>query len=292
MLTAFDWLRRCRNGSELLATLNYLKEQPDLLLDQDEVGPPLTAVTKPCQRCWIYPCVAAPYKKYCRTCTTIRTRAEKFNETSKHSVVIWAVVNRLPKQLRAEEGFAGSIVSASYVHDEQHFLLVINHHELKPWLQELLLYQGDTLKGLIQVFPPADDAPRSSMGEILCRVIHQETRFPMDLLRVRFFSNPFQVLYTRSRETQGLLTFEAIDFLSLLEMATIFRTLLRPEEQGMLRQLTSLGDGKEKQFYWGRFMGFLDSEAKDMLSAWNIRQWSDNRIKLLYELVKYVAIAH
>ncbi|MBF0550993.1 MAG: hypothetical protein HQK60_10695 [Deltaproteobacteria bacterium] len=194
--------------------------------------------------------------------------------------------------MRTEEGFAGSFISGSYVHDEQHFLLLINRHELKSWLQELLLYHGDTLKGAIQVFPPADDSPRNSMGEILCRVIHQETRFPMDSLRVRFFSNPFQVLYPHSREILGLHTFEAIDFLSLLEMATIFRTILRPEEQGMLRQVTSLGASQEKQFYWGRFMGFLAPEAKDMLSAWNIRQWPENRIKLLYELVKYVAIAH
>ncbi|MBF0476698.1 MAG: hypothetical protein HQK59_12890 [Deltaproteobacteria bacterium] len=292
MLTAFDWLRRCQNGSDLLATLDYLKEQPDLLLDLDEIGPPLTAVTKPCQRCWIYPCVAAPYKKYCRTCTEIRAKAEKFNGISKYSVIIWASVNRLPKQLRTEEGFAGSIVSGSYVHDEQHFLLFINRRELKPWLQELLLYEGDTLKGAIQVFPSVDNSPRSSTGEILCRVIHQETHFPMDSFRVRFFSSPFQVLYPRSRAIQDLHTFEAVDFLSLLEMATIFRTLLRPETQEMLRQLTSMGDSREKQFYWGRFMGFLDPEAKDMLSAWNIRQWPENKIKLLYELVKYVAIAH
>jgi len=127
------------------------------------------------------------------------------------------------------------------------------------------------------------------MGDILCRAIHHEARFPIDQLRVRFYSAPYQILRPQTRDQQGLLTFEISEFLSLLEMAAVFRTLLRPEEQESFYELVNLKDASEEQFYWGRFMGFLNQEAKDMLSAWRIRQWPKSRIELLYELVNYVA---
>jgi hypothetical protein len=111
----------------------------------------------------------------------------------------------------------------------------------------------------------------------------------MDQLRVRFYSAPHQILKPYTREQQGLLTFEVSEFLSLLEMAAVFRTILRPREQELLYQLVNLDDASEEQFYWGRFLGFLNQEARDMLNAWRIRQWSKNRIRLLYELVDYVA---
>ena len=72
-------------------------------------------------------------------------------------------------------------------------------------------------------------------------------------------------------------------------MASVFRTLLRPEAQQVLHALLTLEDSSEELFYWGRFLGYLSPEAKDMLSAWRIRGWPKNRIKLLYELVNYVA---
>src|SRR5712691_9933013 len=40
MLTGFDWLRRSRNGQELLATLISLAERPDLFAEAEEIGPP------------------------------------------------------------------------------------------------------------------------------------------------------------------------------------------------------------------------------------------------------------
>jgi len=40
MLTGFDWLRRSRNGQELLATLTSLAERPDLFAEAGEIGPP------------------------------------------------------------------------------------------------------------------------------------------------------------------------------------------------------------------------------------------------------------
>jgi hypothetical protein len=49
-----------------------------------------------------------------------------------------------------------------------------------------------------------------------------------------------------------------------------------------------MGNTSEAQFYWGRFLGALNQEARDMLNAWKIRQWSKSRIDLLYELVENV----
>ena len=291
MLSSFDWLRRSRTGAELLATLEYLKTEPDLFLTGsagEEIGPPYSALDGPCWRCWVYPRQSAPRHDYCPTCQAIRARAGKVNKRSRHAIVVWGFVNRLPRQLWTGEGFYSERTWGDYVHDEHHFLLMMPRRELKTWLRELVIYHGADLKGLLQVFPPTGAREGASMGEILCRAVHHEARFSMDQLRVRFFSAPYQLLKPHARDQQGLLTFEVSEFLSLLEMAAVFRTMLRPEEQEALYELVNLEDASEEQFYWGRFMGLLSPDARDMLSAWRVRQWSRHRIRLLYELIEYV----
>jgi len=297
MLSSFDWLRRSESGAELLATLEYLTSRPDLFPTGDEIGPPFSALDGPCQRCWVYPRAPSSRQNYpsagsghrCPSCQAIVTRADRLGRISHQSIVLWGLVNRLSKLLRMGEGFSGYHVLGAYVHDENHFLLMMPRHELKPWLQELVIYHGSDLKGLIQILPTTAVGKGVSMRDVLCRAVYHEARFPMDQLRVRFFSAPYQILRPHTRDQQGLLTFEVSEFLSVLEMAAVFRTILRPQEQASLYELLNLEDTSEEQFYWGRFMGFLTQEAKDMLNAWRIRQWPKGRVKLLYELVEYVA---
>jgi hypothetical protein len=105
---------------------------------------------------------------------------------------------------------------------------------------------------------------------------------------VQFYAAPYQVMKVSLREQQDRLTFEVDEFLRLLELAAVFRTVLRPEEQQALYKLLKLNDPAEELFYWGRFLGYLSQEAKDMLNAWKIRQWSGSQVELLYELVEYV----
>jgi len=297
MLSSFDWLRRSESGAELLATLEYLTSRPDLFPTGDEIGPPFSALDGPCQRCWVYPRAPSSRQNYpsagsghrCPSCQAIVTRAGRLGKISHQSIVLWGLVNRLSKLLRMGEGFSGYHVLGAYVHDENHFLLMMPRRELKPWLQELVIYHGSDLKGLIQILPTTAVGKGVSMRDVLCRAVYHEARFPMDQLRVRFFSAPYQILRPHTRDQQGLLTFEVSEFLSVLEMAAVFRTILRPQEQASLYELLNLEDTSEEQFYWGRFMGFLTQEAKDMLNAWRIRQWPKGRVKLLYELVEYVA---
>jgi hypothetical protein len=293
MLSSFDWLRRSQTGAELLATLEYLRQsrttEPGLFPTGDEIGPPYSALDGPCQRCWVYPRLPSSRRNYCKSCQAILARASRLGKISRHSIVVWGFVNRLPERLRTGEEFYGHRISGVYVHDEHRFLLVMHRRGLKAWLQELVIYHGSDLKGLVQIFPTTGTKRGTGMGDILCRAVHHEARFSMDQLRVRFFSAPYQLLKPHIRDQQGLLTFEVSEFLSLLEMAAVFRTILRPEEQESLYKLVNLDDASEEQFYWGRFMGYLSQEAKDMLSTWNVRQWPRHRIKLLYELVGYVA---
>lgn len=291
MLNGFDWLRRSRTGAELLATLKCLEEKPDLF-DEEEIGPPHSALDGPCRRCWIYsptPSSGNRTNPYCKSCRAILARAGSLGRTSRSSIVIWGGVDRLPRQLESREGFHDSSILGAYVHEQNHFLLMMYRHELKTWFRELAIYCGTDLKGLIQILPTTGAGRGLGMGDILCRAVHHEARFPMDRLRIRFFSAPHQLLRPHTRDQLGLLTFEFSEFLSLLEMAAVFRTLLRPEAQRVLHELLNLTDTREEQFYWGRFLGYLSPEAKDMLNAWRIRQWPKNRVKLLYELVNYVA---
>ncbi len=309
MLNFYDWLRRSEDGPELLATMEYIMTEPERFPSEEKLGPPLSAFHRPCRRCWVYPCAAsepmlptvgrdvpsiAETQDHCLFCRDIIAKAETMRALSRQVIVLWGFVSHIPnrvlfasKPCTPEGKFRGNRVISSYIHDDRHFLLILTRGELKSWIQELLMYHGEDIKGLIQLFPLVRDA-RNHQGEILCRAAHQETRFPMDRLRVRFFSNPAQLYAPHNRDEEGLLTFEITEFLRLLDMAEIFRTLLRPSEQKALHELIHLNNRREEQFYWGRFTGHLSRQAKDMLNAWKIRQWPKNQVKLLYELVDYV----
>jgi hypothetical protein len=289
MLSNFDWIRRSQSGAELLATLRCLSEHPHFSSDEGELGPPHSALSSPCQRCWIYPRMSHPKNRdcYCKYCKEILAKKRRLSSLSRNSLVIWSFVNQLPTRfLKAKSPKSKSILGA-YVHDENHFLVIIHKLKLKDWLQELAMYHGLDLRGLLQMFPTVGSGAKIKMGDILCIPMHQETHLPMDRLRIQFYSNPFQLLNPRLRERQAILTFEVAEFLSLLEMAEVFRTLLLPSQQKELYGLLQIEDHKEVQFYWGRFLGSLSQETKDMLTAWKIRLWPQNRIRLLYELVEY-----
>lgn len=289
MLKIFDWLRRCGSGTELIAALEYYLTDPDLFPEEEkEVGPPFSALSRPCTLCRIYAPLACSGMKYCKTCLALTSRAGELGRISRNAVVIWGFVNHLPRGIRTNTGFYSDHGFGSYVHDDNHFLFVTDRKKIKVWIQELMIYHGSELKGLIQIFPTCGEGNRGSMGDVLSRAVHQDSRFPMDILRIRFYSSPYQLFMPHIREKKGILTFEVTEFLKWLEMTSIFRSLLRPEEQDMLFKLLDIKDKQEAQFYWGRFLGYISQEAKDMLSAWKIRQWSKNQIRLINELMDYV----
>lgn len=307
MLNQFDWLRRSNTGAELLATLQYISSdeshgdasrwrvtgeasldtRPSSPAAELDLAPPPSALNGPCLRCWVYPRAETQHDAlYCDTCQAILTAAGRLRERSRRAVVIWGFVNQLPKQLRHGAGLDSRSLGL-YVHDDRHFLAMLHHRELQPWLQEIAIYHGADLKGLIQVCPTTGGRD-NHMGELLCRMIHNEARFPTDRLRVRFFASPHQVFDPQLYERMGVLTFDVSEFLRMLDMAVVFRSLLPPDEQKILHALLKNDDTSEEQFYWGRFLGCITREAKDMLNAWKIRQWSKAQVDLLYELAEYV----
>lgn len=284
MLAPFDWLRLARSSSELLATLHYLDEHPDVTGGK-ELAPPRSALQRPCGRCGLYPHEEGV--RFCSACKAILEYGQRLYPQIQHITLVWGYVTQLPQQLRGGTPFPEGMTLHTYVHDAQHFLTVLPRQQLKPWLQELALYNSLTLQGLLQVFPGS--SPRSTpMNELLIRVIHHEARFPPDRLRVRFLAAPHYIYHLHELDREGVLTFEISDFISTLEMASVFRTLLLPDEQTTLRQLLKLRDDAEAQFYWGRFLGQIKPEVRDMLNAWQIRRWSPAQVDLLYRLSEYV----
>jgi len=284
MLTRFDWLRRSRTGPELLATLQYLEETPELPTDGIMPGPPPSALSGPCGRCWVYPRAAG---RYCATCQAILDRAWRFRATVLRSVVVWGFVSQLPRSRTGGGGFGGDLLGM-YVEDVRHFLLMLSYDSLKPWLEELVLYHGAELKGLLQIFPTTG-GQSAQMGDMLSRIIHQEANFPPDKLRVRFHASIEQVFNPRPYEREGVLTFEVSEFLRTMDLAAVFAAILRLEERKVLYKLLHTADSAQLQFYWGRFHGLLNQEARDMLTGWGVRDWSPHQVSLLYELVDYVA---
>jgi hypothetical protein len=301
MLSRFDWLRRSRTGAELLATLQYVSGDErqvtgDVSLvtrhsspaTEFDLAPPPSALAGPCVRCWVYPRAATkPVARYCPTCQAILEGAWRVREMSARTIVVWGFVTQLPQQMRGGVDLRETHLTALYVHDDQHFLAMLRYRELQPWLQELALYHGGDLKGLLQVCPTTGGRDLH-MGELLCRMVHNEARFPTDRLRIRFFASPHQVYDPQVYDRMGVLTFDVAEFLRMLDMAVVFRTLLPPDEQRILHELLTNEDASQEQFYWGRLLGCLTREAKDMLNAWRIRQWQKPQVDLLYELVEYV----
>lgn len=288
MLNTFDWLRRCESGSELIATLRYFAKPPKAAMDELVLGPPLSALDGPCRRCRIY--AREEQNDACRFCLAIMERARRLTRTSRIAAVVWGVVNQMPQQVRWADGTIGKNLIGAYVHDANRFLVMMYRRQLKPWLQDMLFYHGDDLQGLLQIFPTVGFGGKLTMGEIICHAANAAPQTSASRLTAQFYSSGFQFLKFRTRERLGLLTFEAAEFLSLLEMAEVFRAKLYPAEQRQLHELLQLEDAKEEQFYWGRFLGQLNQDAKDMLAAWRIRQWPKPRVKLLYELIEYAAL--
>lgn len=289
MLSPFDWLRRSQTGAELLATLRWLAGNPEVPGIGD-LAAPFSALAAPCERCWLYARPADnPRAHYCDACHAILGGARPLGVISRRAVVLWGYVNQLPRQLRySNADFKDSEILGAFAPDDQHFLIMLNRKQLKPWFQELMLYHGANLKGLIQIFPTAGATAHLSMDEVLCRIIHNEARFPLDQLRVRFFFAWKQIFAPHQADRQGILTFDAGEFMSMLEMASVFRTLLRPEEQKIVHELLTMEESDEAQFYWGRLVGYLSTETRDMLNAWKVRRWSAAQTRLFYELAAHV----
>ncbi len=286
MLAAFDWLRLARSGAELLGTLRYLETYPELPAASEELAPPVSALCSPCERCCVYP-REAPGKRFCAACREILAKAHYEYQAARYMTVVWGFVTQLPRQLRGSARFPANMVMGSYTHDAQHFLLALPRQQLKPWLQEFVLYNGADLNGFLQIFP-GTGGKSTPMNDLLIRVVHHETRFPPDRLRVRFLAAPHYIYHLHEYDREGVLTFEVGDFLSTLEMAAVFRSLLLPDEQAALHELLKLNDDAEAQFYWGRFLTQIKPEVKDMLNAWRIRRWSRAQVDLLYHLSDYV----
>lgn len=286
MLSYFDWLRRSRSGAELLATLRLLAARSDELFTFP-LGAPHSALGGPCRRCWVNARGRA-HDQYCPFCYKVQNKAKMLGETSRLALLVWGYVNHLPRHLETRTGFYENHILGAYIHDQRRFLLMLYRRNLKAWLQELVLYHGPELKGLLQIFPTMGMLPRLEMGEALAQIAQREANFSADRLWVQFYATPAQIHRYSARNKQGQLTFEISEFLNLLELAAVFRTMLLPDEQKMLYQLLQLDNDGEAHFYWGRFLGQISQETKDMLNAWQIRRWPKAQVDLLYELIEYV----
>ncbi len=286
MLSPFDWIRRSETGAELIATLRHLAKSA-ISKAPHEAGPGevFTAISGPCRRCWIYPRQAG--NLYCQMCQAVLKSSVGLTMESFRSVIVWGCVNMLPELLFKAKSDGEERFTASYIHDDNRFLAMLPKRSLKDWLQDIGIYYGSELKGLLQVTPTSGVNAPLNMGEVLVHVVRQESSFALDQLRVRFYSSPYHVLKIEFMEKRGTLTFDINAFIELLEMAEVFRTVLYKNEQKQLIELLKADDTPETHFLWGRFWGELTPMGRDMLESWRIRSWPKPRVYLLIDLLDY-----
>lgn len=292
MLTPFDWLRTTRTGAELLAMLQILEDDVNAfgrlesVAGHDGIGPVPSALAMPCSRCWRYP--RLPLSIFCAVCRVIRDGTLHTGGPVRDTLVLWGYVNRLPRHVANRANDPQRLLMGAYAPDESHFVAMIRRTNLQPWLQDLVLYHGAELRGHIQLFPTTGQERTLHMGDFLARVIGHEAYFPLDRLRIRFYTRHYHVLRPHELDKEGILTFDVSEFLSLLEMASIFRSLFSPADQQALQGLLTMPNPTEQRFYWGRFAGGLNQRNLDLLEAWQMRQWPAARVNFFYELLEHV----
>jgi hypothetical protein len=124
----------------------------------------------------------------------------------------------------------------------------------------------------------------------LCHLINREATQGMQQLRLRFYPTTRHVRWLQLQESMDQLTFSATDFLSILDMAVVFRKMLFRNEQDMLHQLLTTRDLNQEQFYWGRLLAMINQPARDMLHAWRIRHWSPSQVELFFQVLRHVCV--
>jgi hypothetical protein len=285
MQNAYDWLRICRTGGELIATIDLVSDEPDLpgiVAKEESLGSPQTAFTGPCLRCSYYERLFN--KNYCYFCNQVMVRENVLRSIARHSVALWCFVNYPPKRNPKTSNYE----VFSHIVDNSRFICCTNRWNLKNLLQEMMMMQGPDWLGTIQIFPVFKGGDTLTMSDLLCSAIFDESALVQDQLYVKFFSSPFQFVHKREREREGKLIFEVTDFIGYLEMAEIFKRGLYLEEQDRLRQVLEVEDVTEKQFYWGRFLAQVRPEARDFLDSWKMKTWTESQISLFYELLDFV----
>ena len=102
MLTKFDWFRRCRTGTELLAALKYFADNPNIDLSKLQLGAPFSATGKLCQRCRIFAPVrtSRKYHRFCPVCYEILGLKDSLKIKSHNAVIVWGYVNQIPQRLQ------------------------------------------------------------------------------------------------------------------------------------------------------------------------------------------------
>ncbi|MGK5092310.1 hypothetical protein WDW89_09915 [Deltaproteobacteria bacterium TL4] len=285
MLKKFDWLRLSKNGTELLSTISLLTERPEVVDNDLELGSPPSALSVPCQRCGIY--APAPKKKYCPACLFIHQCSPRHHKRSHQAVFVWGVLNEIPWNLRKTDASAASSF-LNCVLDDSHFVVALQQRQLKQWLQNFLLAHGLDVQGQLYVFPSIGNSLDIHMGDFLRIAIPQRLQQKSHNLQLFFYPNPYRYILEYLKGSAKRHFFEVSEFLNLLEMAELFRALLRPNEQQELYKLLMSSKTQQDSFYWGRFLGSVDLRVKDMLESWRMKQWPRHRIHLLYELFPYV----
>jgi len=283
MQNAFDWLRICRSGSELMATLDLVSDEPDLpgiVAKEECLGIPQAAFDGPCLRCKYYS--RLPDNHLCYFCNNVMVREAIIRSFARHCVALWHYVNfplkRIPKT---------SYEIFHYQVDKNRYICCTNRWNLKNFLQEIMMIQGPEWRGVIQIFPVFQGGETLTMSDMLCSAIFDEKSMIQDRLYVKFFATPFQFVHKKEREREGKLIFEVTDFIGYIEMAEIFKKGLYLEEQDRLRQVLDIEDPSEKQFYWGRFLAQVRPEARDFLDSWKLKNWTPSQISLFYELLSF-----
>ncbi|GAB4495052.1 MAG: hypothetical protein OHK0052_01610 [Anaerolineales bacterium] len=276
MFTPINWLRLAASGREVYNTIAFLSQNADLFL-RGQVGAPYNGIDYPCERCHFH-ARTSQIDMYCPVCALVVNKRPPINQ---YHFVLWGAVNQITEQtLQIKNGVA-------YALDEQHFILTAHARSLRPWLEQIALYYGYEWLGYLQISPTVGKGYRPTMSEILTTIIASDKTYPLDKLRLRFYSRAWHSLKDDSA-LAGYQTFDLPGFLQQLEMASLYRAAFMPDEQQAIAQISTVQNAQEAQFLWSRLLGRLSAQQADLINLWRMRSWSQARHELLQSMLDYV----
>lgn len=281
MLALFDYICRCKTGSELYGALK-IKNQIKQHLDDQNIGVPCTAVYGPCQRCWIYDCNVG--EEYCPLCNSILEHSQGHNLVFQDITLIWYDFDLFPTSIEKilPEDHIG-FIPLNY----RSGLIMCMRSSIQNWLRSLTLKYGSLIKGLLQIFPTMGQGNIVGMGDILSTAKSQSKSLQFNNLWVRFYPEAWQLLDTKRREELGILTFEISDFISLIEKSKIYKEVIPNRFRNDIFELITKQDIDSESYYWGKLKRSLNKKAIDLIDSWKLKNWDKNKVELLYELSNY-----
>ena len=166
-------------------------------------------------------------------------------------------------------------------------LIMCYRKDIQSWLQDLVLFYGESLKGMLEIFPTMGQGSIIGMGDILSTAKHEASSLSYNKMWIRFYPESWQLLETKKRHDNGILTFSLSEFIAFIEKANVFKEIIPYRFRSDIYDLIVNSNIKSESYYWGKLKRSLNKKSIDLIDSWQLKAWNKEQLEILYELSNY-----